>query len=380
MFPITLTPNFKNGRVVPHIKSFMWTDSYLQPGEFKIESYFPDLMQQLLPKGKLVTQIDSDEVAVVETHEIEDRKNERPLVYVSGRTFDHIMEYRLAVNDRQGMQIPNIADPGGPLIPNTYVMPTTNSWDQARYLIRRHFAESDSPNPDLVMRGDNIPNLRLYKDISPSTPSDALSRSVPRGPLHTAVYELLTISDIGIKLKRPRDASNELQIILHNGIDRSSSVIFSQAHGDLDIVKYLWTTKDHRNVSFLDTNDQGTYVTVGVWDDDIGGISYAPEGFDRRWIYTTATDIDGSPQNPEFVQQLRARAEASVSKKREIEITSVEVSNKARFTYGKDFFIGDIVGVAGRYGTTAKMRVDSFTKTFDKESGLKGVPTLRPVG
>lgn len=78
--------------------SLIWTERYLEPGEFQLVSSYISETETALPLGSFVTVRDSFEIMMVETHSIEPNgSNGYPEITVFGRSLTSFLENRVLV-------------------------------------------------------------------------------------------------------------------------------------------------------------------------------------------------------------------------------------------------------------------------------------------
>jgi hypothetical protein len=162
---------------------------------------------------------------------------------------------------------------------------------------------------------------------------------------------------------------------VHNGINRSNTVIFSWQGGDLDIVDYLWTDKPLKNSAMI----IGRYVNTYV---DTANVTK----FNRKTMIVPADDIDGyltaAPSGAtlnNIVAQMQTRGRQTLEKQNRLTISRADISNLSKYHYRQDYNIGDLISLDGNFGQIAVMRVFEYVEIQD-ENGESGHPTFSIPG
>lgn len=360
--------SFLNGAVpINKLRSSTWIERYNQSGEFKFTARMSSGLLDVLPPGTLVSHQETEELMMVENQIISEEQDEDPMIEISGSSFIEFLDRRTIGMNR------NWGSP--PAIPPNFTLANDYSWEQAKLLINQAINSGPDFQPE-----EEIPDTIADTDISGTfTPEDPVERIVERGSLLTRVREILSVDNLGMRMVRKNpfgltdgaDANNIF--LIHNGKDRSDSVIFSSKRGDLQSGEYLRTNKTLFNVALVTGKWVETRVVIG---------SPEPEGLDRRELHIDASDIDqiyvsspSSIQRAEIEAAMQVRGKTYLATQRQFMVTQADVSPNSRYRYRYEYGIGDIVTVQSNYGDFVPMRVTEFTEIEDG-SGLSGHPTL----
>lgn len=346
-------------------KSIMWTERYRDPGEFQIVAPLSSGLREFLPLGTIVSHADTMEVMIVENHEISEEEKSDPILTVSGRSFETYLDNRIV-----GM---NQIRAGSTL--QEYIIAANYTWTQAVSMTNDHTVNAGYPN-------DNIGNVLADHLLSGNT-GIAEARNIKRVGLHTALMELLAIDDLGIKTVRrntfgigiPASAANYTYILMHKGVDRSASVIFSWKSGDLDVADYLWSDKVLKNSAAV----IGRWVNTAV--DTAGMIKW-----DRRSMIVDGSDIDSiynavptGAALTDVIAKMQVRGRAAIANQYRVTLTRADLAQVSKYQYRKDFEVGDIITIDANFGQIAKMRIIEYVEIQD-ENGETGHPTLTVPG
>jgi Siphovirus ReqiPepy6 Gp37-like protein len=354
-------------------KSKLWVERYRDAGEFEIVAEPQSGLRTSMPIGACVSHIDTDEIMVVENHIISENAEGESELTVSGRSLETVLEQRVVGQNQ------NWTNSG------TYYYPTTvgseltrlylaagYTYAQAVQLINGHVLTGT-----VINANDAVPILQAYTALADVVTSE--ERDFDREEVYAQLVDLLAIDDLGIKVVRPGQRNpltnpnnlTKAALVIHKGTNLSSSVTFSHDNGDIESAEYLWSNKGNKTSALV----KGKWLEIMVHGTETG---YA-----RRVVTVDASFIDDLPAMPAagaarnaVYARMYTYGKAVLARMNDVSITKVEISDqKDRWTYRKDFNIGDIIAVQGNYNATANMRVTEYVEMED-ESGAKSYPTL----
>lgn len=331
-----------------------WVERYRDPGEFKLEGELSSGLLDVLKEGTLISHTNTRDVMVVENIVISESKKENSKLEISGRSLESILEQRIVGSEAA---VSNLG-----LIP-AVTLAAVVSYTQAQTLIDMHTKVGT-----VADAGDGIPGLTT--DTLASVVETLEPRIIKRGTVHERLMELLSVSNLGIRVLRPSSTVANTTFRIHNGFDRAASVVFSWEAGDLENTQYLFTSKQDKNAAFI--TGKAVYSRVN------GTELY----LQRRVMLVEANDVDESVNPPhatatwnDLIAKLNVRGREAMAAYNPIKITSVDISLATQNRYRVDYDIGDLVMVSGNYGTSQVMRVVEYAEIED-ESGERGYPTL----
>lgn len=88
-------PNtFTSGQTIDEWDSASWTERYRDPGEFEIKAKLSSGLREFLPLGTLISHHKTLEVMVVENHQIAEDVDSDPLLTITGRSLQTLLESR----------------------------------------------------------------------------------------------------------------------------------------------------------------------------------------------------------------------------------------------------------------------------------------------
>lgn len=353
----SVNPQGFQGKLINGFDTFVWTERYLKNGDFKLTAPFDPALREAVPIGSYISHFGTDEIAEVMDHEIIKKKGKTPQLVITGDTLETFMKQRLAVL-QFGVLRDYFTDE-----PITYSLPAGNSWDQAVTLIMKHLTGPAVQDHE----GDHVPWFKVTNEVT-GTEVLQLERVIERGTLYQRVLELLSVAGCGLKTHRPKGTRPYIEFVVHKGRDVSNTVILNANLGELDEATYFWSNRNYKTTAITHTTYNGTNTPFSI-------PAYNPKRTARRYVLVDATDIDDSIALPILDRQMRAREQQALSYGKMVELTNLRLADDNQFKYNKDYFIGDIVGVAADFGVRTKLRVDEFTWAFDK-NGAFGYPTL----
>lgn len=333
-----------------------WVERYDTAGQVTIVTDLGSGVREQLPKGTFVSHIDTDEVMRIESHVINDDGEEDPTITITGRSLESVILENRVVGS-------NIEFPtAGP--PTDYTIPAWSTQTQAHSLITRHIDPAFLEDDD-----DEIPHVVATTDFVTVLTTE--ERTIKRGTVYERVLEILAVDELGIRVQRPTALVEDTQIVIHRGVDRSSTVVMSTDAGDISSADYLDSDMQSKNAALI----SGRWVQTRI---------LGPQtGYDRRWLFVDGTDIDQSQEEVPvgmtrsfIVSVMQARGREALAKHNEVAMTRIEPSHDSiTSVYRKDYELGDIVQIVGGHGGVAKKRVTEYVEIED-EDGFTGYPTL----
>ena len=350
-----------SGQLITTPASITWVERYLEPGEVRIEAPLDSDIRREVPINSVVSHIDTREIVRIEDHEISDDGDGTPMVVITGRTIDApIFENRSAGS--------NINFPTNDA-PADYALPKWGTSHQALRLMQSHVYASY-----LIDDRDAVPYLEIANEV-PSTGLTTEERKIKPGNVYDRVVEILRVDNLGLRTERPATGKTNSRIVIHRGKDRTSSVVLSVDKDQVENVGYLMSNRRNKNCVHV----------VGRWCQTRLANSFY-SAYDRRWLTVDATDIDeafeSKPTGAYRTWVLGAMYQRGVEALAEynmVEITKAEASRDSMDSiYRKHYNVGDIVTVAGGYGSKTRMRVTEYVEIQD-ETGFTGYPTLELV-
>lgn len=361
----------EQGEVVNYIEDAMWVERYREPGEFKISSFLSSGLDIELPLGSLISHTNTGEVMIVENHVITDQTNTDTKIEISGRSFDAYLEERVI-----GWSLYWTYKDANLTQPVAYVLNQDTSYNQALALIRDGINTFRGPPPASDDRLINVNEALRITFPAVNYPVYG-PRNMKRGDMLKGLKSILENDDLGIRVIRPGFTIERVspiqtitRLMVHDGIDKSGSVVFSWDMGDLEGADYLFSLKKRKTDAIV----TGKYLDQGVISTETG--------MNRRELLVDGSDIDNIyntyPTGADKTNVLNAmtiRGNEELSASKDVEITSVNVSKVNKHIYRQDYDIGDLVRLDANYGAQRIVRVIEYVEIDDKD-GSTGYPTL----
>jgi hypothetical protein len=141
------------------------------------------------------------------------------------------------------------------------------------------------------------------------------------------------------------DTYNKFRLDTYKALDRSVNqalippVVFSEEFGNIKNVSYTYSTKEWRNVAYIEWNNGTADQLSGVVNYKYGDV----KGFNRKEI-----NLDSSKKT---TAEVLNEGKSELNKRPHIESFTAEILNNENTmsTYMKDWFLGDIVTIQSKH-------------------------------
>lgn len=360
--PTTSPTRLEGGEIINGLKRKMWIERYDKDGEFTLNAPADLGIRDKLPIGSLISHVDTAEVMIVENHAISAGKGQEPQLEITGSGFESYLAQRVIGMNKN---YPTVTAPAD------YILAPDESWDQAVTMLSDHLLAANLIDDDNAL--DYVSILSQVTGVV-ETP---VARVIRYGDLRKALLDMLSISNLGIKIVRPGPSTpagipaENMALVIHVGQNRAGSVLYSYDTGEIESAEYLWSNKKLKNAAMVS----------GKWVETV--VIPAAAKYDRRWMFVDASDIDGdlnaAPTGAsltDIINKMQQRGIQALAAQKDVALTKAEVSkNSTKAVYRKDFDVGDIITVQGDYNESASRRVSEFVEIED-ETGSFGYPTL----
>lgn len=389
----TLTPSFIAATPIDEFISAIWTERYSSFGETQLVLGASQRNVELLREGTYLALRGSKEVMRIETQSIEDGK-----LTVVGHTLDEAIfsdRYVWAVNpDWTSGDDPaqKIAD---------YTREDKKPGEFLSHVVDKFVVNPVAPNA-LDADYDKIFELSLG-DIDASGTVQRLT--APIGTVYSALEQLAKQHGVGISLylnSADLLTGFSLKFRTYKGQDRTSG----QSVNDLvRLSPELDGISDIKEVRSIAGFKNVVYVTYqgSVYKRLLDPSAPEPEGLDRRVLLVDAqgeppghkenqisgvkypgNEFNGPTYNytevfiadiPAYIEQNAKDAFANNNYIHSIDGKTSPISD---YTFGKDYFLGDIIELEGLTGEISKAQITEFIRSVDK-NGEKSYPTISVV-
>lgn len=399
---LTLDDTYQPTALIENYNSLIWTERYATNGDFELKSYDIGNTMAAIPLESTLTLRDSTVPMLAEVYKIEKPKGQAPILTITGRSFETVLERRVSVN-----ALPTLTSR------QAWLESATKPSDAAYQAIRKVIG--DIPRYQngvqvLPILGpacapeDAIPqiNLPLPADYASAPPAwsattaysagdftsyggtiwmallsntnvtpvagptwIAASYEIKPGDLYSAVMELLAINYHGFKAVRPPFGGNQVDLEIYNGADRRENVVFDVRFDQFDSATYLLSQQGSAT---------SAYVFGSTGSSEILKDQTYRTGLDRRVLYVDISSENGS--STQTVQKSRGLIE--LYKYNATALFDGQISDTVAAGYNTKYFLGDIVRMTGEYGLSNDVRVAEFIRSSDS-GGEKAYPTFEVI-
>lgn len=346
-----LNKKFESIHIIDSFESFIWTDRYLDIGDFELYTGFDSALLAYASDGNYLVNTDSEHVMIIESRTTETDSENGNHIKIVGRSLESILTRRI-------------------------VWTQTNIAGNLQNGIKKLITDAII-SPNIASRA--IPNF-VFEDSSDSEITKLKIEAQFTGDdLYEAIKSMCEPYNLGFKITLNRN--NQFVFKLYKGQDHSFSqdvnqyVIFSPKFDNIVDSNYLESSANYKNVTLIGGEGEGSdrvFATVG----DISGL-------ERRELFTDARDLstkngDVTISASEYQAQLQERGVAKLAENRKELSFDGQVEAYNPFCYGEDFFMGDIVQLANEYGMGGTARVTEFIRSYS-DSGIKCYPTFTAI-
>lgn len=361
-----LNSQYQPARLVEGYSSLIWTERFFQNGDFQLESQdvggtlaqlpLEDPAQGVPPT--IVTLRDSNVPMVVESHSIEKTLKDPPKITTTGRSLETVLDRRS--NSMRDMSVSQaVAD---------IHTDQLTAVDAAYYVIGQVIGDSSRGAAGV----DPIPEvkIKLTRPSGYTPPANTTSFSVSGGELYSWALDHITSEKYGFRAIRPLlFTDTQFTVEIYTGADRTTQVVFDARFDQFTSSKYLLSTLGWKNTMQVQAQNGSVVVTDGG--------SYS--GLGRRVGYLDATSETDQMASGTMLDALMPNlGTVELAKHLETVLFSGEVSRLNGYSYGKDFFLGDIVKLSGDYGLSQFVRVSEYVRSVDNQ-GEKAYPTFEAL-
>lgn len=402
--------------LVNNLSTVIWTERYQEPGEFEIRSSLIEKTMSLLPESSLITLQDTDEIMIVESHEVT-YEQDAPVLVVKGRSAETILEHRVFTDAKYGKNIKmqrnyTIQDALLVFLYDAIANTTTKTVSTAGgysanpndYVYGISLTDSTTTTtPSLTRRLENVnvwDQMRFW--IGAGKFGIRMIRPLPNPPSRKTAH----VTAAGV-ITKPLETTDLICMDIYDGLDRTSQqtvrdpVVFSHEQNQIDDPSYLFSSKDYKNVAIVISASgplHGKEVIRPLSDsrtsggrlgptspsrsfgfapgEPHGGTHSQPKGWDRRVRIVDAGTKDDDDTTAEFLASLPDKGlDTLVAENERQTVLDGTISSQAPYKYKRDYNLGDKVTLLGNYGIVEEMQVQEYTRTLD-DSGERGFPGL----
>ena len=410
-------------RIEESFSSLVWTERYQATGDFVLDIPISEANFDVYKRENYIMIDDSEEVMMIESLNITEDQ-EDPKLEVSGRSLSLILERRINASKLLDNYASSISYKGtlSEVVSGIIDDEITNPFMQ-RYIWRHK--DSDGTVSDGYGGGSAVSRWKskvtedaAYRKI-PNFSYNDLTSGIEIDKKFTklmSIYELLeSFAKSYIFGFRVRFGDNNGFVLeTYKGTDRTSSqkvldpVIFNPIMHNISYVNYFEDQTDYRNVALSYSDgawspvDYNASFSTGIFSGyvwvpkqadtenaDISGIDRIELAVDARssasvsnydpydYLYGedpdtgdstgTVTDENGNPTG--IVEKVKAVATEEFDSKEYDLIKTSEgaIDPLVRYTFGEDYFLGDIVEISNNNGIVMTAIIDEVVRSYDSE-------------
>lgn len=349
---LIMDENFAGVSTLDIFESLIWTDRYYACGDFEIYMPCSEKMLSTLKQDMYLYLRESEHIMIIEDIQIDTDVEDGAHLTVTGRSLESILDRRVIWN-----------------------LTTLSGGLQAGI---KQLLNENAISPSDPARA--IPNL-IFKDSTDSKITNlALNAQYYGENLYDVICEVCESNEIGFKIIL--NESNQMVFSLYAGTDRSYEqtenpyVIFSPGFDNLLNSNYISSKKTLKTVTMITGEGEGSDKKKAVAECSNG----AGSGLNRREMHTDASGIsqtDGENTIPDedYTALLQRQGIDELAQNTRTESFEGEVSSGRTYTYGTDYFMGDIVQNVNEFNIKATSRVTEYIMSQD-ESGIERYPTF----
>ena len=350
---IIMDKNFQRIGVIEKFESLIWVERYSRPGDFELYTSVDPYLLSTLTIGMYLYSIESEYIMIVESISIETDVEVGNHLTIKGRSLESILDRRIIWS--QTILESKIQEGIKKLIEENVINPE----DEERKIDNFIVEEVDDPIID---------KIEIEKQYTGTNLLDA-------------VEELCLSENLGFKINLDED--NKFVFKLYSGKDRTFKqtdnpyVIFSPSYENLLNSSYKESSMDFRNVALVAGEGEGSNrKKISINLDEVTGL-------ERRELFVDARDISsetiyGTLEDSVYYELLRGRGLDKLNNYLYDKTFEGEVEPHQTFTYGKDYYIGDMVQLINEYGMETESRITEIIRS-QSESGYTVIPTFTPV-
>lgn len=354
MEALIMDKDFKSVAVIDDYESFIWTDRYTGYGDFELYAPVSAAFFNFTKDGYYIWSAESEHLMTIEKNYIKSDAEDGSHVIVTGRSLESILDRRIIWT--QTTLSGSLQDGIKKLLTENIISPS----DEKR----------------------RIPNFVFKESTDEAITKLTVDAQYTGDNLYDAIKSLCETNELGFKVILNSDLKFEFS--LYFGADRSYNqkklpyVIFSPNFENLVNSNYYESSAELKNVALVGGEGEGSDRKFkSVYGN---GVQEFPSGMDRRELFVDARDLstktsDKTLSATEYNAQLEQRGYDKLGENTKATGFEGDIENTEMFSYGKDFFVGDIVQIQNEYKIKATTRVVEVVIS-DSSTGTTIVPTF----
>lgn len=357
---IVMDQNFNSLDVIDEYESLIWTDRYNKAGDFEIYTVATYDIVRKLKQNRFLYNPESEHIMVIEDLEITTDAEKGNKFKVTGRSAESLLERKII-----------------------WEQITLDGYLQGQI---KKLLDQNVMNPKISQR--KVPYFIFQETDDPAITELKINKQYTGENLYETIVEICESFGIGFKMILTND--QKLAFGLYAGKDRSYDqfanphIVFSPNFENLVNTDFYQSNNNLKTTALVAGEDEAKgRRTVVVGDTDL-------VGFDRRELYVDARDIqsevpaenegedDTIMSDEEYDALLAQRGEEAMTEYKSVHTFDGEVEPILNYTFGLDYFIGDIVQIENEFEMQATARITEFIFS-ESTSGISYYPTFEII-
>lgn len=349
---LIMDSNFAGIGTLDVFESLIWTDRYYEAGDFELYMPASEDALNLLKENLYLYNRESEHIMVIEDIQINTDVEESAHLTVTGRSLESLLDRRI---------IWNLTTVTGTL------------QDGIKKLLNENAISPSDP-------ARKIPGLIFKDSKDPNVTSLYLNAQYWGENLYDTIESVCESAEIGWKITL--DSDNQMVFELYAGTDRSYNqtenpyVIFSPTFDNLLNSNYVSSSKTLKTVTLITGEGEGSdkkYTHAECANGAGSGLSRREMHSDGSSIFQT--DGENTISDTEYLTLLKQKGIEDLAQNLKTKSFEGEVTSGKTYTYGVDYFMGDIVQNVNEFNVQATSRVIEYVMSQDT-SGLEMYPTF----
>lgn len=341
-------------KVLDVFESLIWTIRYYEYGDFEIFTEFDnDLLYYLQSDNYLVLD---DVTMIIEDVQILSSLENGNKLQITGRSLESILERRIV---------------------DSQTILNGNFQTEVQRILNENIINPSNPYR-------KINGVTFESSTDPLITELAVSGQYFGDYVYDVISNLCKEKNIGFKVSLDLETNNFV-FKLYSGADRSYNqntnpfIVFSPKYDNLGNTNYRESKKKLKtSILVAGQGDVSTRLSILVENS-----AEAKTGLDRREMYNDAGDISrvtssGTLLDSVYLLELEQRGKEKLAENSFEQVFDGSIEPGAMYSFGTDFFMGDIVQLENEYGLQGVAQVTEIIRSQDS-SGEKTLPTFTQI-
>ena len=350
-----LSKDFQKIALLESYSAFIWTERYAESGDFVVTLPLNAPEIPYLVEDNYLMLTDSQHVMVIETMGIDSDAEAGVSIKYTGRTLDSFLDRRI-------------------IWANPFII------DGSVHAGIKSIIKSNIISPGILDR--RIPNFVFVDSTDPKVTTPEVEAQFTWDNLYAAIVKLLASCDLGLRVFL---VNGVFEFKIYAGVDRSYQqntnpfVVFSPNFENLKNSSFFASKATKKTVTLVGGEGEGSARRWNLAYASGGALT----GLDRRELHTDARDISstnngGNLSSKQYMALLRQRGVEDLANNTYTKTFAGEADPRVMYTYGKDFFLGDIVQITNEFDMATPSRIVEYVRSKDVD-GYSVYPTFKPL-